>query len=193
MAARAIASSTHFVVPGFLLLTFVAGSGPGPTPAAAQTGSDRVSAPDLPSAPVPPLTAADPSLATFVSAAAPIGRTQEDTPSAGTSRAKAALIGGAVGFVVGGGAVWGVLERETGLDDLSEDTWRLVDGPTFWKAVGIGAAVGAVVGGVVGATAFGPYGDAAHHRVGPLDLRPRVGTDRVGSFVLSVSLGPRRP
>jgi len=118
---------------------------------------------EVPSFPVPPLP--------------------REAESEGRSRFKAALVGGSVGLVVGGVIVWDVLEVDSDSEDPFSDSWYLIDGPDFWKAVGIGAAVGALAGAIIGGTAFGPYRSGAATRRNGLEALPLVGQRHIGAVV----------
>lgn len=166
-----------------LSLTVLAASGVRPPPLSAQPGPVLAEGNHAWASPSPVRPAASAVRHVPAVIPAPASQAQEDSGAIGTSRTKAAAIGGVVGFIVGGVVVWDVLEVDTGADDLSDDTWRLVDDATFWKAVGVGAVVVGAAGAIIGATAFGPYGDAAQHRVGPLEFRPWIGPNRVGGLM----------
>jgi hypothetical protein len=79
--------------------------------------------------------------------------------------------------------VWDLLEIESDPDDDLSETYYLVEGVTFWKAVGIGAAVGATAGAIIGGVAFGPYGSGPRDRNTKVAAVPLVGPRGIGASV----------
>lgn len=114
---------------------------------------------------------------------APLPQEENEIETEGSSRLKATLIGGGIGFFVGGVIVWDLLELDSDPDDPFSDTYYIVDGMTFWRAVGIGAVVGGIAGAIIGGTAFGPYRSGSGKVNKKAEVLPLLGPDRVGGVV----------